>query len=322
MPKRIRATLVLCSIASFAFAGSIEEKFGSDDQAIVKKVDLTKFSSMNGSPNGKGQLPYLPALGAPPKRVALVSFYNWDVGNVQKRTFRTGGYEQTTTRTTSSQSVTPEGGEGIVAAFYDAGFPALKDALAAHGMTLLSSEEFLDTPEKKAAYDSFQLAMGGSAKFVKFLSGQNKEDEILHRFEAPGYRLLSLASNRDTKGKRFELAGDGKLYTCLGRDLAGSLGVDAVMIVYNVIQADRNSIDLLGAYAYMFGPNPVKGEESTFYWPGHQYAGAFLRMDVPVMKTDRKGKELENSLSEYSRLAKAVALKMGEFLEEKTKSKK
>jgi hypothetical protein len=319
--RTVTIVSLLALVTPTLFAGTIEKKFGTDDNALAKKVDLPKFAGANGSPSGKGQKPYLPALGAPPKRVALVSFYNWDVGNVQKRTYRTGGFDQTTTWSTSSQSVTTDGGEGIVAAFYASGFAALKDGLAAHGMTLLTSEEYLDTPEKKAAYEAFKIETGGSVKFVKFLAGENKEDELLHRFEAPGYRLLSLASNRDIKGKHFELSGDGKLYTGLGHDLAESLGVDAVMIVYNVIQADKNSIDLLGTYAYMFGPNPVKAPDTALYWPGHQYAGAFLRMDVPVMKTDRKGKELENSLPEYAHVAKAVALRMGEFLDKETHEK-
>src|ERR1043166_1689857 len=88
-------------------AGTIEKKFGSDPGAIAAKMDLNLMSRGSGSPKGTGPVPYLPALGAPPKRVALVSFYVWDSGNV------TGSVYNTSIQWSVTKTVTGTGRERV-----------------------------------------------------------------------------------------------------------------------------------------------------------------------------------------------------------------
>jgi hypothetical protein len=300
--------------SSTSWSGALEKKIGSDPAAIAGKVKLNLMSMGRGSANGTGPVPYLPALGSLPKRVALVSFYVWDSGN------ETGSVYNTSIRWSMSKTVTGTGRERVVNALYAAAVGPMKEAFAAHGMQLLTPSEFLDTPEKKSAYESFVPEHGALGSVMGFLTKKNRSEPAA----ANEFRLLQLPSNNNAKNKRFEMAaqgGDGKLFQGLGHDLASALQVDAVLIVYSPLQAQTKTIDLLGAYAYMFGPNPVARGESTLYWTGHQYSGVFLPMDVPLMEVDRSGAETSNGFADYGLVARALAMKTGEYLEERIAAK-
>jgi hypothetical protein len=115
---------------------------------------------------------------------------------------------------------------------------------------------------------------------------------------------------------------DGKLFTSLGNDLATALGVDAVAIVYSVVQAQSKGVDMLGSSLQMFGPNPVKRtDDPSLYWTGHQYAGVRMKLDVPFIKTDRKGNAIEVDYAGYAKVARALSTKAGEYLEAHTSGK-
>src|SRR4051812_24961293 len=45
------------------------------DAGFVDKAELISISGYEGTEDGKGHYPRLSALGAPPKRIALLSFY-------------------------------------------------------------------------------------------------------------------------------------------------------------------------------------------------------------------------------------------------------
>ncbi|MES1166532.1 MAG: hypothetical protein ABUL68_00880 [Pseudomonadota bacterium] len=298
-----------------ATAGSFESKLGSDDKATAGKAKLDIMSRGSGSENGTGPVPYLRALGAPPKRVALVSFYVWDAGNVKQSVYNTA----MTWR--FSKSVTATGIERIATGLYDAGIGAMKEGFAAYGMQLLTPDEFLDTADKKAAYLTFKPEHGALGSVMGFL--QSKDRSL--SYAAEGFSLLELPANTGGKNRDFRMAaqgGDGKLFQGLGHDLAGALGVDAVLVVYNVLQAESKSIQIINASAYLFGPNPVKRDNASLYWTGHQYAGVHLPLDVSLMKVDRKGVEVENDFAGYAHVARALALKTGDYLKERMGGKK
>jgi hypothetical protein len=76
------AAVLIAVVAGSARAEkTFESKLGSD---AAKLADDVKISMMNGDnggrEDGRGLVPYYKALGAPPKRVALISFYVWDCG--------------------------------------------------------------------------------------------------------------------------------------------------------------------------------------------------------------------------------------------------
>lgn len=82
----LAASLTLLLVSSRAQSTSaFEEKLDTDVDAIAQRVDfdMSGWGKVHGSKGGRGQIPYLQALGHPPKRVALVSFYAYDPGNTK-----------------------------------------------------------------------------------------------------------------------------------------------------------------------------------------------------------------------------------------------
>ncbi len=316
--------LILCSfVVSTVFAGAFEKELGSDDVAIAKKVELSLMSGGNGVASGIGPVAYLPALGAPPKRVALISFYVWDTGNLD--TF--ANYKYTSALTGGAL-------ESIPTKLYEAGITPLKETFSSYGMQLLTPKEFLDTPEKQAAYGSFKVEYGAFAGIKTFFTkkaglgaaGGGRSPSA----EAEGFRLLELPTASSARKAMFESGrtwmlfaqgGDGKLFQGLGHDLSSALGVDAVMIIYNVLRAEKKSVNILGTYAYMFGPNPVHVSDTAMVWTGHQYSGVYLWLDLPLITTDKKGMEIESDFPGYAHVARALGIATGDYLKERTTAK-
>ena len=293
------------------------EELGTDPAKLEGKVknDLMSMGG-RGSDSGRGPSPYLKALGAPPKRIALITFYAKDSGNADKHPYMGWSVHQ---------NVTASGVDWIANGLYDASVNAMKEAFKAHGIELLTLKEFLDTPEKKDAYESFKLEFNAGGHFVNWLTHTDKDSTQLEGV-AEGYRLLSVPTNLDTKGKEFGLAakgGDGKLFQGLGHDLASELGVDAVAIMYSVIQDEKKTIDLLGSYLYVFGPNPVKrADNPSLYWTGHQYSGVYMKLRVSFIRKDKKEKATDSDFPGFALVAKALAARTGGYLDERTRGDK
>lgn len=299
--------LALMTIASvrWARAGAFDEELGTDDAKLADRVKLDVIARGSGNESGRGQVPYLRALGVPPKRVALVSFYVWDSGNTTNHTYV--GFKTTKNVRASTMDTTAN-------EIYDASIDTFKGTLAQYGMQLLTPKEYLDTEQKRQAYEAFDPKIGALGKFTNFFKKSNEDNWRFHGVPE-GYRLIELPIVNDTKNRNFDLVGDGKLCTSLGHDLATALGVDAVAIVYNVVQAQNKGIDMLGSYLHVFGPNPVKrSDDPSLYWTGHQYGGVHMKLDVPFVKTDRKGNATEEDFAGYARVARALSTRAGEFL--------
>jgi hypothetical protein len=301
-----------------AFADSyFAEELGTDDAKLVDKVKFDFMSgSGDGSDSGRGPKPCLKALGAPPKRVALITFYVKDSGNSDKHPY--AGWS-------IHKNVTANGVDLMANELYTPAIGPMKEAFRAHGMELLALDEFLDTPAKKSAYEDFKLEFNAGAKFMNFLTHVDKDSTQLEGV-AEGYRLLSVATNNDTKGKEFGLAakgGDGKLYQGLGHDLTSALGVDAVALMYSVVQDENKKIDMLGSYLYVFGPNPVKRTDNpSLYWTGHLYSGVQLKFRVSFLRMDKKDNITGEDFAGFGRVAKALAEKTSDFLEARAKGVK
>ena len=317
MPLVLCVTVVLLigAAPAQAQAGFFEKELGTDPAKVVEDVRLDMMSrGSHGSESGSGPSPYLKALGAPPKRVGLVSYYTVDIGNLKESspltTAASGWYSMRSIR------VTQEGISLINQALYTVGFPAMKEAFAAHGMELLGAADYLDTPEKKAAYESFQLETGGKGGLTNFLNKMNKAEFKLTN-PAEGYKLIDLPRLNVSNEKKYGLAlqgGSESVFEGLGHDLAKALGVDAVLVVYNVIQAEKKATNLIGAYAYMFGPNPVPDTGQKLYWTGHQYTGAWMKLDVPLIRTEKDASQFDFDGS--GMVARALAERTAVHIEE------
>jgi hypothetical protein len=299
-------------------------ELGPDAASVAADV---KISMMNGdgdgADSGRGPVPYLKALGHPPARVALVSFYVWDCGNKKENSYRIYGGNYTYHVTNTRKRAVAEGEVAVLAnELHDAGIGALKESFAAVGMQLLTADEFLDTPAKQEAYNAFKMEAGGFSGLLRGL--QEKSHGDVWQWGAPdGYRVLELTTRGDVKGNQFQLGQTGisigKTAAALGYDLAAKLGVDAVVILYNVVQADKTAINMRGAGLYMFGPNPVPNSGQSLYWNGHQYSGVYLRMkDIPFIKTDKNRNLVDADYKGYGIVAGALGKRMAEHVKSKT----
>ena len=339
------ALLVMLALFAAPLAqaeGGFDKELGTDVEKIIDKIDSDApgFGLSHGSSGGSGQAPYLQALGHPPKRVALVSFYAYDPGNTTGfgSPYYGGRWEKT-------RQLTDDGAGLVATMLHDQGIKALKDTFAQYGMTLLTPDEFLDTDQKREFYDSFQMEMGGFSKFAQWGEKHGKENKLsnAHRESAvaPGYRLFRFLFGEDPSAR----GGDKKIFKSLGYDLPKGLGVDATVVICNYCKSSKKEAKLERVYFYVFGPNPVEGKDSFTCWPGHMYAGYRLySIGVPIVgfgkgeKVDSKyqydpitGGSRSESLKEagvtwedydgYERVLTAFAKKAGEHLQEWTEKK-
>ncbi|MGQ0385264.1 MAG: hypothetical protein ACT4UP_11375 [Gammaproteobacteria bacterium] len=235
--------------------------------------------------------------------MALVSFYVWDCGNEKASSYRIYGGNYTY-RVTNTRNRNVAKGEVAV------------------GMQLLTPAEFLDTSARLEAYGAFKMEMGGINKFLRGL--QEKGAGGVWQWGAPDdYRVIELFTVGNVKSNQFQLGMQGvgvaKAAVSLGHDLAQALGVDAVVILYNVVQADKTAINMRGAGLYMFGPNPLPDCGDSLCWSGHQYSGAYLRMkDIPFIKTDKFGNLVEADYAGYAIVAGALGTRMAQHIKKKT----
>lgn len=304
-----------------ANAGSFQEELGSDAAKLAGSVKLSLMNGDgDGAESGRGPTPYLKGLGAPPKRVALISSYVYDCGNHKEKSYRLyGGDYVYRVNTRRSRNVAADDIGRLATELHDAGIEPLRSAFAAVGMQLLTPPEYLDSPEKQAAYANTKVEEGGMASLFGAL--QSREATHWQWGAADDYRLIKLTTVGDVRGNNFALAttgiGVGKLAATVGYDLTKALGVDAVVILYNVVQAEAKSFRLRGTYMYMFGPNPVADTGQSLYWKGHQYSGVFLRTDVDFVKADKAGNFIPDYAG-YGVVTGALGTRMAQHIKGKT----
>jgi hypothetical protein len=322
--RGIVAVLCLGMIGSVpsAVAGPFEAELGSDPAKVAGDVKIHMMNGDNaGLESGKGLAPYLKALSGPPKRVALVSFYIWDSGNKKEKSYRFyGGNYVLQMDNTYKLAVDASELDKLATELHAAAVGPLKEEFAAVGMQLLTPAEFLDTPAKQEAFQSTKVEVGGMGALMGFLQKGAAEE---WQWGTPdGYRLIKLPTAGDARGNNYSLAlqgmGVGSLANTAGHDLAKAIGVDAVVIIYNVVQAESTSIRLRGSYMYMFGPNPVANTGQSMYYPGQQYSGAYLRTDVDFIKTDKDGKALETDYAGFGIVSRALGRRMAQHVKDKT----
>jgi len=225
-----------------AVAGPFEAELGSDAAKVAEDVKIHMMNGDNaGLESGKGLVPYLKALGGPPKRVALVSFYIWDSGNKKEKSYRFYNSEYTLQMdNTYRLAVNASELDKLATELHAAAIGPLREEFAAVGMQLLTPAEFLDTPAKLEAFQSTKVEVGGMGALMGILQKGAAEE---WQWGTPdGYRLIKLATAGDARGNNYSLAlqgmGVGSLANTAGHDLAKALGVDAVVIMYNVVQAE------------------------------------------------------------------------------------
>ncbi|TAE50060.1 MAG: hypothetical protein EAZ89_12925, partial [Bacteroidetes bacterium] len=213
-------------------------KFAPNAKAAAGKAQLDFPVEGRKAKNGKGYSANLSALAQPPKRVALVSFYGFDPGITRvTKTTQDAGYVSYTTTNTTTRSA-GNGGD-IAAMFYDKGLAGMKNTFATYGMELLTPDQFLDTEDKRAAYQAFKVQHSKASEFwanygnlaLQVLYGY-PEGYIVCDIENEPYANYTKTGLPGKKGKVVDVKvqqfrKDPKMTEALGHDLCKLLGVDA-----------------------------------------------------------------------------------------------
>ncbi len=197
------------------------------------------------------------------KRVGLVSFYIVDTGaykfSAMAATY--GGTYATT------HKLTPNGANHFATRLAEEALPGMKKAFAAHGMELLTPEEFLQNDEQVAALQNFELKQGKSAKVTrKLISMFAKRPEMTA--SANGFKYIPAALFVDAPSK-----------TSM-EELRQALGLDALLVVQNRTVSDKKVVVHGGTEMYLFGrnPNPLPKQKLAriSYSTGSTYAHALF----------------------------------------------
>ncbi len=310
----MKKTVLILSVALMQACASAPKwlsvnEAGMDTPAIEKSLIMDNIEG-EGKPDGKGYIPYLKALKAPPKRVALVSVYALDPAN----STTSGDYKTTRWLTTS-------GAKSAANEIYKHGFDAMKKEFAKHGMDLLSPSEFLTDDTKKEFFTSFEMkkgtasaALGGTMNFLRGIANQGHKPVME---VADGFNEVFILNNG-----AFSMGTstpDDTLANSLGSDLAKGLGVDAVLVVYSQFIVYEKATGMTEADMQMFGPNPVpvKAEEVGFFGsrPGHHYGGVRAPFNFVYIGTDTGNPA---DYAGYANILTAMSKKLGTYLEQKT----
>ena len=330
-------TVFIGSICS-SNAQSELPKFASSVDKIKVKLDMPLEG--RAYKNGTGYTLNPKMLDALPKKVALVSFYTFDPGFTKIWKYSTTSYKfefsdndynyysknkTTTTHTTKRNS---KGNAGPIAlGFYYNAIGTLKSKFKEMGMDLLEPVEFLDTPEKRAFYDNFEITRSKFNDFVSKLNFNGGHDALWANPE--GFKVMSIGSepyaNYTRKGMLSTASykknvADGQLLVMskIGKEvtsineLTTALGVDAVVFLYSTIYVPKETeIHLQNVNLLMFGPNPVPlptGKDKKFnYFPGQMYVGARANIGVPILKINKKKIETQQlNFDGYSNIIEAM----------------
>lgn len=260
----------------------------TSNEKISKKIVMPAggYPQTAGSyGDGHGINPLLTSKNQLPDTVALISFHIYDIGTEHHIKNVSITY----------YSLTADGGNVIATSMLQSIVGRLKEAFRQQGSVLLTPDEFLNTPEKKQAYYSFEPSL---SKLGKFLSGIETKQRDIAVWPA-GYRAFDIAA-----------AGDFLRAESLGGELAKKLGVGGTLSIGVELMTDRKNVYMNGMKMVMHGPNPVPREDKKYisqnmgagYYTGQIYANGTFYFDKPL-QIARVGKgKLEEMQADFAGL--------------------
>ncbi|OYU97568.1 MAG: hypothetical protein CFE21_04545 [Bacteroidetes bacterium B1(2017)] len=311
--------------------------------SYATKTDLKSkanfdFNANKIRDNGKGFCVDMKALGKMPKRVALVSFYVSDPGLTKT----------TKSPSTSTWNTTNTGDENariFANEYYAQSVQTLKSTFKEYGIEILCPSEFLTNENQKNAYHNFVVQHTTMNKvgeaFSKFSKNSNSNSTTIETDQAAdGFELIKINKREqsDPKKKSVEkqnLASslDGKMIESVGYELCKSLGVDAVLIVYNNQLCDekwsKSRFWMSAVNMQLFGPNPTPLKEGkrdgNGYSKGLFYCGVRMQFSKgllinPKIK-DEKALAINNNNNKlaYNNMIAGCSNKIGSYLKKELK---
>lgn len=279
----------------------IVDKTGKDK---IQKNLMKQFPGTFCFKDGHGMNPYLTSEDQIPKTIALVTFYVYDPGMSYSSTSKTT--HAATGLTTTSTSVynfklSEEGGNYFANMFHQEGVGKLKETFKAHGITLLTPDEYLNTEAKRDFYyNKFQPQISKLGNFLSRLEQKSSGVAVC----ADYYRGLDASA-----------ATDFKRSISLGDELTRNLGVDAVMSIAFYVGYDGKTVTFSNITSTINGPNPVPRENKKYiggagagYQEGLVYFSAYYNNFKPVKIANLKKKGAEISNESYDGIGDLMSI--------------
>lgn len=181
----------------------------------------------------------LKAEGARPKKVGLITHMIWNFGQYE---FSALAYQYGGTYMRSS-GLSGAGGNHFASRLAQESVPNLKEAFRAHGMELLTPDEFADTDEKKNTYLEFELPFGKLAKTTMAVVDRLRKNPELTT-SALGFKAIPAHLWASDKKARLAM-----------EELRKAMGLDAVVVVCSETRSSEWHFGVAKIDLMMFGHN-------------------------------------------------------------------
>ena len=327
-----KISLIILAFWGLSHVGHAQSEL--PDAKIKVLMDFPKEG--RNSKNGKGFSANVGLLEKDRLKVALVSFFVFDPGFTKSFSYSTSTHNITKYKYRNSGGFAPI----IAAGALDVGLEPMKEELAKAGLDLMLPDEYLDTPDKKAYFEKFQVDHEGFSDWTRNMGGGNHQqaygtpegfivadvvNEPYANYEVKG--IFPVRTSKVADNNAFLFNKDTKMTASLGYDLASKLGVDAVMVVYMTCFAPKDSkIELVNATMLTFGPNPnmPEGNESKHgvipHATGLFYCGTRVNPEVPILNVNKKKPETQKlDFAGFDAMLREMAKSTAEYFNDNRK---
>ena len=258
MKKILLIALCLFSVSAFAQKTPTEWAELPDDKFHKKMRSGTGFGFIVKIAASEEELPEL-------ERVGILSFtlYSPTYGQYQG------------SGAIFSPYLTEAGSLFYTDALYDPALPEMRKQFEAHGITLLTPDQYLDTPEKQKLFDETEFEHSNMWKAVGAISSKIRASIVGDiKAQPEGMKYI------------YALNADAKVWREVGK-FAGELDLDAVLVIESTIGFDGKQGTLQRIDATIVGPNtvPDRPENKNYYAPfgpvkGYLEGASMVLMEV------------------------------------------
>lgn len=274
-------TILICSITlgvfgqkSFQDLAELKEKKFDKLISTANSVGMiTQYEKILQAKNMEYDPNYIPDL----KKVGLVCYFLVDQNIID---VGAKGW--------SYDNLTLAGSKSFVQEFYDRSLPVLTESFQQAGISLLTPDQFLDTPEKKEAYANAEIEISKLSKIAGKLTSFFTKTSNTSDATPPGYELypaLLAAGGADMK------AVDG------AGELTEALGLDAILTIQIKVQLEGKKLNFVGTSMAMHTYNPLPEDPNKNwigkYYQGYLLSGLTMELDKPFEFAQLKKKSLK-----------------------------
>lgn len=289
--KSILWLVLMGGTLTLAAQDSVKEYVDKAGNDKIKKAVVVEQKPVTaaGFEDGHGRNPVLVSRDQLPKKIAMATFFIYDLGS---------------TKVTSSGStanitytwVSPAGGNALANTIHVNSIDALKAAVQKNGAQLLTPEEYLDSDDKrKFYYETFTPNVSKMGKFLGDLETKHVDINVA----ADYYRPLDISASWD------HLRSES-----LGSDLTKALGVDGVLSISVEIQSDNKNVNMHGIKMALHGPNPIPKEDKNYvaqkmgngWYAGNIYSSAYFFFPKPISVGQYDKKKMEGQKKKVTTL--------------------